>query len=127
MNSSINDDESLIRVSTVDYISFVKLSYEGCVKMFNRFDANYRHNYSFPMTFLENIGQFCYLRTIDMVCVLSLAVFWTYLRIFLTNNCFLVNIYIHFLLRPILLFANNRTFVKLYKCFSGDVFAIKFI
>lgn len=90
MTTSI-DNETIIRVATVDYVSFVKLSYYGWTEIVKKFDQS-KENYRFPESFFEDIRDRSVLTWFEISTVLFFAVFWNYLRIYLTKSIFLVRV-----------------------------------
>lgn len=86
MNVSM-EHETVIRVSTVDYVTFVKLSYIGWSKLLERFKAQWEM-YNFPSSFIDDIQNKYFLTWVESSSILLMAVFWTWLRIYLTNNLF---------------------------------------
>jgi len=76
---------NLIRVSTVDYLTFVRVTYEGAQEYLNRY-WQYRHNYSIPGSFFDDVLRYSKVKWINVLCVVALALCFTLSRIWLTRR-----------------------------------------
>ncbi len=85
--------EPLYRVSTLDYYSFVVLSWRSVRLYCARWSSSGGDTYQFPESFLHDIRRNCFMQPFDVFLVCFLAVLWTVTRIHLTKTLFLVSLF----------------------------------
>lgn len=91
------NDTDIYRVSTCDYITFGRLYAGSLHKYYHRFTNLYAADYSFPSSFVEDLYRYCLLDYTDIALACLMAVLWTLLRTWLTNNIFVVGHLLSFL------------------------------